>query len=424
MSILHLKSTNENLSYIISKNPQSGMTAKTLRKGTLFGFFPNGKENEYVAYFSDKLNDVSFSENANASFEYLDITRYSSALLQTSIVNDLFRSAFKKQAEHDVPGHTHTLQFTVKILRNAMIFKAFEGIQGITVRKTEIAKNHYEVLIETDVSIYYLLNTLVLFALMVAITNGDEFFVDTTMSKKYAEILAMLDVPYQLRYLYQLKVLPNRKLFKNSQSILEKSKRYTNLKLHNGSTADWRFNFVNDKLDLTMPIVEVGCGEGFYTVPLGKKATLPYAAIDIDKDVLQTTQRKLAKRQIEGITFHETLTDYLATEYQENPTNVLLMEVIEHMPIEQSKELIREVLTMNVHRLYISTPMKEFNVHYFGENTDAMRHDDHDWEATKEEFLTLIEECLEGTDYTFTYHLIGDQVDGAAPSQAVIIQSK
>lgn len=424
MAILHVTSTNPNLSYIISKNPSSGMTAKTLRKGTLFGFYPNGKENEYVAYFADKLNDVSFSEKTESNFEYLDTTRYASAFLQTAIITELFRSAFRKQSEHDTAGYEHTLKLNIKLKRDDMIFKAFQGIENLEVTYQEIAKNHFEVIFKTNESLYFIFNSLGLFSLMAAITNGDEVFIDASMASKYAEILAMLDAPYQLRYLYQLKVLPNRKVFKSSQSVLETSQRYNSLKLHNGSTADCRFNFVKDRIDFDIPIIEIGCGEGFYTVPFAKKANQPYVAIDIDEEVLNITQNKLKKRNIEDVSFYANLTDYLSSGKPTAPVDAILMEVIEHMPIDQSKALIKEILTMDIHHLFISTPMKEFNKHYFGDNETMMRHADHSWEATKDEFIELITSCLEGTDYTFTYHLVGDVVDGEAPSQAVIIQPK
>ena len=51
MCLLKIKSTNPNFSFIIYKNPKTGMQIKSIRQGFGYGFFPNDSENKYIIFF-------------------------------------------------------------------------------------------------------------------------------------------------------------------------------------------------------------------------------------------------------------------------------------------------------------------------------------------------------------------------------------
>lgn len=95
MSIIQLRSENPMLSYIISKNPESGLSAKSLRKGTVFGYFTEGDESSYNIFFKDGSDEVSFPAYEGEDFEYLNETRYNSASFVVSAIDEMLRSAFK-----------------------------------------------------------------------------------------------------------------------------------------------------------------------------------------------------------------------------------------------------------------------------------------------------------------------------------------
>jgi hypothetical protein len=53
---MQIKSNNPNFSFIIRKNPSSGMIIEAVRKGYLFGWYTG--ENTYNLYFKDSPNEI------------------------------------------------------------------------------------------------------------------------------------------------------------------------------------------------------------------------------------------------------------------------------------------------------------------------------------------------------------------------------
>ena len=95
MSIVQLKSDNKDFSYIIMKNPGSGLVSKSLKKGVVFGYYTKGKEDTFNVYFKDGSDEVSFPAYEGESFEYLNTSRYNSASFVVNAIDKLFRTAFK-----------------------------------------------------------------------------------------------------------------------------------------------------------------------------------------------------------------------------------------------------------------------------------------------------------------------------------------
>jgi hypothetical protein len=98
---------------------------------------------------------------------------------------------------------------------------------------------------------------------------------------------------------------------------------------------------------------------------------------------------------------------------------VLLTEVIEHNSVEDAKALIKQTLTYNINKLFISSPNIDFNHFYNMEK--LLRHDDHVFEPTNAEFRAIIEECTAGKDCRVEYFQLGDCINGIQPTQGCII---
>ena len=87
-----------------------------------------------------------------------------------------------------------------------------------------------------------------------------------------------------------------------------------------------------------------------------------------------------------------------------------------------ARDLINKVLLIpNLDKFVITTPCVEFNKHYF-DNDGEMRHDDHDFEMTRDEFRGFVMEIVGDHDYEFIN--LGDEVDGVPVSQGVCITVK
>lgn len=102
MAIIQLRSTNPQLSFIIRKNPQSGMQLRPVRQGIAYGWYSD--EATYNVYFKDADNEVSYKKNDGESFEYLNVSRYNTPLFPLNAVNEFFSTPFKARDDRDAEG--------------------------------------------------------------------------------------------------------------------------------------------------------------------------------------------------------------------------------------------------------------------------------------------------------------------------------
>src|SRR5579875_1307991 len=112
MAIVQLKSSNPAFSFIIRKNPATGMLIREIRKGFGYGWFSD--EGTYNVYFKDADNDVSYKQDKDEQFEYLNTTRYNSPLAILNIVNEYFDHVLKKKSEQDT--HTFTNELFIPLV--------------------------------------------------------------------------------------------------------------------------------------------------------------------------------------------------------------------------------------------------------------------------------------------------------------------
>jgi len=110
-------------------------------------------------------------------------------------------------------------------------------------------------------------------------------------------------------------------------------------------------------------------------------------------------------------------------QYKE-PVNIILTEVIEHNTPAQAAALVKKCLSLNFHKLVITTPDSRFNSYYFEEREESRRHEDHHFEWTDTEFQSFIKECVGALPLTYTFYGIGDKINGVTPTQAVVITRK
>jgi SAM-dependent methyltransferase len=213
--------------------------------------------------------------------------------------------------------------------------------------------------------------------------------------------------------------LNSKARFSKFKYLLEQTERYQ-IKFAYGGTATQRRNFIRERLVFDKSILDVGCGEGAYALPFAKKIeNHHYYAIDIDPTVLEIVEKKANRREIENIVLHSSLDDFL-TNYNNEVVDIILTEVIEHMPQALAEDLIKTLLTnVDFATFIITTPDAGFNQFY--ELTDKFRHDDHDWEMNRTEFQSWMKTILDDPLYEYQFIQIGDMVNGISTSQGVMI---
>ncbi len=237
------------------------------------------------------------------------------------------------------------------------------------------------------------------------------------MLKKYISSLQRIDAPFYIRNLFVQNFLTSRKRFRDFRDELEQSERYR-IRFAFGNTAYQRRDFIKEKLGFNKKIIDIGCGEGFYALNFARNIEHEYIAVDINESLLERVRNNAAKRELDNIFTYTSLESYIE-DYDNELSDVILTEVIEHMPLEDAETLIRSICrNINFETLIITTPNQEFNKFY--ELNEELRHDDHKWEFGREEFRNWISGILENEE--ISYVEIGDKVNDISTTQGVIIK--
>lgn len=418
MAFFQLKSTNPKLSYIIKKNPESGMQAKTVRKGVAFGYFTKDSDLEYNVYFQDGPNEISYLEYADQEFEYINATRYSSTIFIINAISDFFRDPLKKLDEQDTEGFKHTLTINLIQMGSMRMFRAFEHHFAKTcqIEANEITRKYFQLKFTTEKSLHYLLNLVNLFCCFNTLQNISEYLhIDEGVLEKYFLSLAFVDSPYFIRYAFKAQLLRNNKWFNQYKSLLEKSERYSQIELKYGDTLQMRRTFVQEHLTYKNSIVDVGCGEGHYIGMAGKIGNKnQYYAIDIDESCRQTVRKRAKKMGLKNVHILDALDlDVMGFEI----ADFLLCEVIEHMPVEEAEKLVNLCLSNSrCNSIIITTPNRDFNFHYFDES--KFRFPDHLFEFSEEEF----KEWLKKFNAKTQVFQVGDILDGKSVSLGAVLR--
>lgn len=424
MALLSLRSTNPDFSYIISKNPTSGLLVRENRQGHSSGWFSKNDPQQYNVWFKDAETDVSYKSHPDESFEYVNTSRFNSAMFVLNALGDFFASTFKKQHEKDLSGYMSKLKINLMFVANPKYLLIFQQyFTDFTLTHREVAPKNYEIEISTVRPIRDLLNYANLLAVFNVLKNGADFFdVEEAAVTKYMNCLTALDAPYFVRYVFKVNLLRGNKLFSKFREILEKSSLYGSIKLTHGNTAIQREVAILNKLGaLERQVLDVGCGEGNYVRKIASKLPegLPYLAVDIDPECREEVESLCKRKQLENVQIFANLDDVWTVKEK---TDVLLVEVIEHMPMPDAEALVKKVFSgkINIGKVLITTPNKAFN-QFYDTQDEHTRHDDHHFELTEPEFRDfLLRTVPDG--YTIEMFWIGDVVNGIPTTLAATVQ--
>jgi len=420
MSIIQVKTSDPNFGFIIRKNPASGMQLKPIRKGMSFGWYSQNNT-AFNIFFKDADNEVSFG---NQEFEYLNTDRYNSPLFILSAISEFFNSTVKAQCDEDITVIEKSFfinMLDIKSIHQISNFKRF--FNGFDIDCQHYVAKSYKITITTEHSFYMLFNYVNLLMMFIALTNDEFIYLETESIEKYLCSIERLDAPFFIRYLFNRNLLTSKKQFEKYKERLETSKLYQSIILDYGNTAQQRMNNIRKKLLFNNSILDIGCGEGFYAIPFAKN--LPddkqYHAIDIVEELTDKVLKKANKKEIENILIYNHIDEFLET-YDGEQMDIILTEVIEHMPKIESGKLIQKIINnINIDKFIITVPNIEFNQFYM--LYDELRHEDHDWEPTKNEFQDWMINEIPVT-YNVEFINIGDTVNGISTSIGCVITSK
>ncbi|MEK8130347.1 class I SAM-dependent methyltransferase [Paenibacillus filicis] len=419
MAIVQLQSTNPQLSFIIKKNPGSGMLLRSIRKGTAYGWYTD--DTTFNVYFKDADNEISYKQHEQEEFEYLNVSRYNTPLFPLHAINEFFSTPLKAQDARDTDGYRHTFFINMIHVERVRYVELFnQHLKDFTFELEHRAHKSYSLTISTERSLYQLLHVTSVLCLFLAMFGPEELDVADSLLDKYIKSIQIIDAPFYIRSLFVRHFLSSRDRFRAYKGALERTDRYE-IQFEFGGTGMQRRNYIGSILPFNKSILDVGCGEGFYALPFAGKLEDSYYAVDINEELLESVQRKAQAKDIDNIAIFASLDRFLE-QYNGEQVDVILTEVIEHMSLEEARELIRQICTqVHFEHFIITTPNADFNRYY---ELEGFRHDDHKWELGEGAFQQwLTESVLEnGLDYEFV--AVGEGVNHIRTTQGVILRRK
>lgn len=178
-------------------------------------------------------------------------------------------------------------------------------------------------------------------------------------------------------------------------------------------------------------VVDLGCGPGAL---IGKLLDLQgidrVIGTEVSDIALRTAERRL---HVETMTERqaERLSLWLSSLQYQDPRLVgldaaVLMEVIEHIDLERLPAVTANVFGhMQPRAVVVTTPNAEYNVHYQALAASAMRHPDHRFEWTREQFAAWAAATAATYGYTVEHRPVGgnDPVVGPPTQLALFIRT-
>lgn len=419
MAIVQLKSTNPQFSFLIKKNPQSGMQLRPVRKGIAYGWYSD--DATYNVFFKDADNELSYKQNESESFEYLNVSRFNTPLFPLNAVNEFFSAPFKARNERDTEGYEHSFFINMIQVDRLHYIEFFnKHLKDYTFSVQHQAHKSYSLTITTHKSLYHLLHVVGVLSLFLSIFGDEYIDISDNVLDKYIRSLNIIAAPFYIRSLFARNFLTTRERFKRYKASIEQMEQYS-IGLEYGGTAMQRRTFISSVLPFNKPILDIGCGEGFYAIPYAGKIEGTYYAVDINEELLGVVNRKAKAKEIDNIATFGSLAHFLEL-YNEEQVDVILTEVIEHMSEGEAAVLVRQIIgNVNFEQLIVTTPNADFNCYY---ELEGFRHEDHKWEMGQKAFRDWFADTVQGLAVEVEYALIGDRVDEIRTTQGAIVRRK
>ena len=432
MGFLIIESENKDLSWVLCKNPESGMIARSMRSGIVFGWYHNAQT--YVTKFNDYTNEVSFRKNPNDNYNYLGSLQYCSPLLLSTIMSELFSSTLNKLNQKDIECVNKIILKLIKLNKKAINF--IEKINNyIKLFNIEYVETKYTGLYNFTISskkstikelfnYSYLLGNL-LNVLVIGYVDKPKL----DQLDKIINFMIKINVPYYPRYLIKTNMISKTDfiVLKNKLEKIDNSQVIMNW----GNSQEQRYKFIESHVSFSSDIIDFGCGEGFYVKKLLPQLSPQnkYIAWDADpEELVKVKYFKEKNQQYTNLIIPESQEELFRfikdtkNDFSLKPI-ILISEVFEHIEPSEAIELLKKIkLNINFSYMIITTPDVGFNIHYSPDGEINMRHHDHKYEYTKEEFVNVISSIFDPI-YKKSFHQVGDIIDSNSITQSCIIYS-
>ncbi|CAD8114837.1 unnamed protein product [Paramecium primaurelia] len=173
--------------------------------------------------------------------------------------------------------------------------------------------------------------------------------------------------------------------------------------------------------------LDIGCNDGKFIQRLAHSLDFNFiAGLDIDLEVLKEASDNIVYDQIQDCLrsnrktecwiklFHGNALKKYKQLKQMNFELITLIEVVEHLQLEQLDDLCENVFGyLNPQRIIITTPNSDFNVYFKQLNPKfVLRHPDHKFEFSQQEFLEWTTAVASKYHYSTIYEGVGQHKSG------------
>lgn len=240
------------------------------------------------------------------------------------------------------------------------------------------------------------------------------------------------------RYLVNLNFLSKKALaqlvddehiIENADSIDEEEAEKTAQELKKETLHNTRINLVAEKLAEcgAKKVLDLGCGEGKLIRQLLKdKQFTEIVGTDVCYNELLKAKKRLnydemPPKQQQRITLFQSSLTYIDKRFKGFDA-AALVEVIEHLDLNRLRAFERVVFEFaRPQNVILTTPNQEYNVVWESLPADKMRHNDHRFEWTRQEFADWTNIISEKFGYTVAISGIGEEVKNVGtPSQMAV----
>jgi len=411
MAFLQIKSTNPKLSFILRKNPATGMIVRHLKEGHLIGYYSNDNT-VFNCYFKDADYDVSYKIHRNEDFEYINTTRYHACEFVLDTINEFLSHIIKKDIPDDVDGFENEVFLNLVYVRQRYLEIFSKYYTDYEIKYEKITEGNFRVWFKTKKSLKELISFVQLFSIFNVLKNR---VLNDSEIEKYINVMDATKTPYFVKYVFKVNMLRDVRSFDKYKDKLAQN-CVEDVEFSHGYLAQQRFDYVKANLDYKRDIVDFGCGEGNFIWKFRDKIeNVRYYAVDKDEEVREGLAKRFPNK--ENLAILEVFPEL------NKPTDVIMSEVVEHMDLKDAEFTLNQIL-MNpcVGRVIITTPDKDFNQFYFFDE-DETRHEDHHFELTSSEFRAWIEKVT-NNKFNAYFTGIGDKVNGIHPSLGCVISKK
>lgn len=457
MALLHLKSTNKNLTFVLTHNPENPMIVKGYKKGAMIGYYPNNNQQEYCIYFKDSIAGLekengklvrgnTFRPHVDSQYDYLCNNEFTDARFINAAFDSYLKSALKG-GEYDTEKSDNELT-VFSIETNKRVISLFQrSFKGIDITYESLYDKYFTITFKSNSTVQRLLKVVNVFGLFASLEGNENFiYVEEDLSEKYLKLLGDIYAPYFIRYVFKVNMLRSHKMFEKLEYLLYINQIEMCHKWSYGDTHISRIDYITNKLfkreknnemiplGESCDIVDIGTGYDYRYLKQFQKTIETsghiYHAIERDYDAYEKIKAKIEINKWNHVKIYNSLEEFLYL-YNRQKVNVICSEVLEHNEVSEAKEIIDTVLSkLDFDTAIFTVPNKDFNKYYF-DDENKMRHDDHKWEFTKEEFKAMVSDIFEESKATleneFDYVIedIGDIMSfNTSPTQSLIIKNK